>query len=30
VGELLERGGYAQVDIKPDLAGRDRIAIGRR
>jgi release factor glutamine methyltransferase len=30
VADLLHRHGYVEVAIRPDLAGRDRIAIGRR
>jgi release factor glutamine methyltransferase len=29
VRRLLEAGGYTEVEIRPDLAGRDRIAVGR-
>jgi release factor glutamine methyltransferase len=29
VRELFEAGGYAAVEIRPDLAGHDRIALGR-
>ena len=29
VARLLTDAGYSDVDIRPDLAGRDRIAIGR-
>jgi release factor glutamine methyltransferase len=29
VEALLHEHGYAQVEIRPDLAGRDRVAIGR-
>ena len=29
VHELLARRGYLEVEIRPDLAGRDRVAIGR-
>ena len=29
VAVLLEEAGFGSVDIRPDLAGRDRIAIGR-
>lgn len=30
VRELLQAGGYADIEIRLDLAGNDRIAIGRR
>jgi release factor glutamine methyltransferase len=30
VRELLVAAGYADVEVRPDLAGHDRIAIGRR
>ncbi len=30
VASLLTAGGYTDVEIRPDLAGRDRIALGRR
>ena len=30
VGELLHAAGYADVEIRPDLAGHDRIALARR
>jgi release factor glutamine methyltransferase len=30
VAALLADAGYVEVEIRPDLAGRDRIAIGRR
>jgi release factor glutamine methyltransferase len=30
VSDLLRASGYVEVEIRPDLAGRDRIAIGRR
>ncbi len=30
VDELLTRAGFDEVEIRPDLAGHDRIAIGRR
>lgn len=30
VRELFERDGYRDVEVRPDLAGHDRIAIGRR
>ncbi len=30
VRALLERDGWTDVEIRPDLAGRDRIAVGRR
>lgn len=29
VGRLFETAGYADVEIRPDLAGHDRIAVGR-
>jgi release factor glutamine methyltransferase len=29
VGRLFETAGYADVEIRPDLAGHDRIALGR-
>jgi release factor glutamine methyltransferase len=29
VTEILQRGGWEAVEIRPDLAGRDRIAVGR-
>ena len=29
VEALLRRAGYTDVEIKPDLAGRDRVAVGR-
>lgn len=29
VEELLRQAGYDEVEIRPDLAGRDRVAIGR-
>jgi len=29
VEQLLRAGGYADVSIRPDLAGRDRVAVGR-
>jgi release factor glutamine methyltransferase len=29
VGSLLRGAGYADVEIRPDLTGRDRVAIGR-
>jgi len=28
--ELLQRSGFEQVEVRPDLAGLDRIAMGRR
>jgi len=28
--ELLQRAGFEQVEVRPDLAGLDRIALGRR
>jgi release factor glutamine methyltransferase len=30
VRDLLVAAGYRDVEIRPDLAGRDRIAVGRR
>jgi release factor glutamine methyltransferase len=30
VAELLRAGGFVDVAIRPDLAGRDRVALGRR
>jgi len=30
VADLLDVAGFASVEIRPDLAGRDRVAIGRR
>jgi release factor glutamine methyltransferase len=30
VTALFEESGYADIEIRPDLAGHDRIAIGRR
>lgn len=30
VGELVEAAGFAGVDIRPDLAGIERVVIGRR
>jgi release factor glutamine methyltransferase len=30
VARLLTDAGYADVDVRPDLAGHDRIAVGRR
>lgn len=30
VRELFESAGYREVEIRPDLAGHDRIALGRR
>ena len=29
VSELLVDGGYLEVEIRPDLAGRDRVAVAR-
>jgi release factor glutamine methyltransferase len=29
VGSLLDEAGYGEVEIRPDLAGHDRIALGR-
>jgi release factor glutamine methyltransferase len=29
VEELLNAAGYRDVSIRPDLAGRDRVAVGR-
>ena len=29
VAELLAAGDYADVEIRPDLAGRDRVAVAR-
>jgi release factor glutamine methyltransferase len=30
VADLLDVAGFAGVEIRPDLAGRDRVAVGRR
>lgn len=30
VGDLLRSSGYVDVDVRPDHAGHDRIAVGRR
>lgn len=30
VRDRLTKAGYQEVEIKPDLAGRDRVAVGRR
>ena len=30
VADLLRGAGFVEIEIRPDLAGRDRIAIGRR
>ena len=30
VEELLRTSGFADVEIRPDLAGRDRVAVARR
>ena len=30
VEELLRAGGFADIEIRPDLAGRDRVAVAQR